>query len=196
MSSKKRTSTIKRETRETSVYVFLDIDTPGKIEVKTPIPFFNHMLSTLLYYMRSSATVIAEDYQNYDDHHVVEDTAIVLGQALKEALGDKKGIKRFSSIFIPMDEALVLVSLDISGRGLGVIELDLKREQIGGLSMENVPHFFSSFAINAGITLHIKKFRGDNEHHIVEASFKGLGLCLYDATRIVWDEIPSTKGSL
>lgn len=192
----KRSATLKRETKETSIQVYIDIDTPGKIEVKTPVPFFNHMLYTLLYYMRSTATVIAEDRQNYDDHHVVEDTAIVLGQAIKEALGDKKGIKRFSNAFIPMDEALVLVSLDISGRGLGVIELNLRREQIGGLSMENVPHFFSSFAMNAGVTLHIKKFRGKNEHHIVEAAFKGLGLCLYDATRIIWDEIPSTKGSL
>ncbi|ARM77146.1 imidazoleglycerol-phosphate dehydratase [Acidianus manzaensis] len=191
-----RNSSIKRETKETTIQIYLNIDSPGKIEVNTPVPFFNHMLNSLLYYMKSSASIIAVDHQNYDDHHIVEDTAITLGQALKEALGDKKGIKRFSSIFIPMDEALVLVALDISGRGMGITELDLKREQIGGLSMENVPHFFSSFAINSGITLHIKKFRGENEHHIVEAAFKGLGLCLYEATRIVSNEVPSTKGSL
>lgn len=191
-----RYATVKRDTKETEIEVYLDIDTPGEIEVSTPIPFFNHMLNSMLFHMNSSAKIIAKDKENYDDHHVVEDTAIVLGEAFKEALGNKRGIRRFFSIFTPMDEALVLVAVDISGRGMGIIDLDLKREEIGGLSMENVPHFFRTFAYNAGITLHIRKFSGENEHHIVEAAFKGLGISLYEASRIVNNRLPTTKGLL
>ncbi len=191
-----RQAKVKRDTKETEIEVIIDIDNPGEVEVSTPVPFFNHMLHSMLFHMNTTAKVIAKDKQNYDDHHVVEDTAIVLGEAIKEALGNKAGIRRFFSLFTPMDEALVLIAIDISGRGMGIIDLNLKREQIGGLSMENVPHFFRTFAQNAGITLHIKKFNGENEHHIVEAAFKGLGISLYEASRIVNNRLPTTKGLL
>ncbi len=183
-----------RETKETKVEVSLDLDEEGDVVVNTPVPFFNHMLTTLGTYMGGSLVINAVDKLNYDDHHVVEDVAIVLGEALKEALGDKKGIKRFSSIALPMDEALVLVALDISNRGMALVNLKLRREMIGGHSTENVYHFYKTFAANAGITLHIMALRGKNTHHIIEASFKGLGLTLYEATRVVGSKVRSTKG--
>ncbi len=185
-----------RETKETRVEVELDLDTPGEVEVKTPVPFFNHMLHTLLFYMRTTSRVMGEDKQGYDDHHIVEDVAITLGQAFKEALGNKEGIKRFSHQIVPMDEALVMLALDISGRPYSRVELRLKRENVGGLSTENVPHFFNSFASNAGVTLHLIQLSGENDHHVIEASFKALGLALYDATRVVYKGVTSTKGSL
>ncbi|MEM4884840.1 MAG: imidazoleglycerol-phosphate dehydratase, partial [Saccharolobus sp.] len=153
-------------------------------------------LTTLLYYMNSTGTINAIDKLPYDDHHIIEDVAIALGQALNEALGDKKGIRRFSHAIIPMDEALVLASIDISGRGMAFVDLNLRREEIGGMATENVYHFFQSFAYNSGITIHIRQLNGYNTHHIIEASFKALGLSLYEASRIVTDEIRSTKGTL
>ncbi|BFH74488.1 imidazoleglycerol-phosphate dehydratase [Sulfurisphaera javensis] len=185
-----------RETKETKVELHLDIDKKGEVKVSTPVNFFNHMLSTLFYYMNSTAMLLAEDKQGYDDHHIVEDVAITLGEAFKEVLGDKKGIRRFSHQIIPMDEALVLVAVDISGRGVSNIELNLNREDIGGLATENIFHFFQSFSYNSGVNLHILQLRGYNTHHIIEASFKGLGFALYEATRIVYEETFSLKGSL
>lgn len=185
-----------RETKETKIEIFLDIDRKGEVKVSTPVNFFNHMLSTLLYYMNSTASLIAEDKQNYDDHHVVEDVAITLGEAFKEALGDKRGIRRFSHQVIPMDDALVLVAVDISGRGVSNVELSLAREEIGDLATENVFHFFQSFSYHSGVNLHILQLRGKNTHHIIEASFKGLGFTLYEASRIIYEETFSMKGSL
>ena len=154
------------------------------------------MLHSMLFYMKVNATILGEDKQGYDDHHIVEDVGITLGQAIKDALGDRRGIKRFSSAVIPMDEALVLVAVDVSGRGYASTNLDLKREKIGDLSTENVAHFFWSLATNAGITLHVRKLDGVNEHHIVEAAFKGVGLALGEACSIQGEGIRSTKGSL
>ncbi|MDT7861005.1 MAG: imidazoleglycerol-phosphate dehydratase [Saccharolobus sp.] len=185
-----------RETKETKVEVYIDIDKKGEVKVSTPIPFFNHMLTTLLTYMNCSAVINAIDKQSYDDHHIVEDVAIVLGKALEEALGDKRGIKRFSHFIVPMDDALILTSIDISSRGMAFINLNLKREEIGGMATENVFHFFQSFAYNSGITVHILQLNGFNTHHIIEASFKALGMALYDATRIIDNEIRSTKGMI
>ncbi|MEM0373754.1 MAG: imidazoleglycerol-phosphate dehydratase [Sulfolobaceae archaeon] len=187
---------IVRETAETRIEVEIDLDNLGQIEVNTPVPFFNHMLHTFLFYMNSSARVIAIDKKNYDDHHVIEDTAIALGEAIKRALGDKRGIKRFSTHIVPMDEALVLTSIDISNRGLSFVDLNLKRDVIGGLATENVKHFIQSLAYNSGITIHVIQLRGENTHHIIEATFKGLGMCIYDASRIIFGEVRSTKGSL
>ncbi|WWQ60189.1 imidazoleglycerol-phosphate dehydratase [Sulfolobus tengchongensis] len=189
-----RTSNMIRETKETRIEVFLDIDRKGEVKVSTPIPFFNHMLTTLLSYMNVTATIAATDKLPYDDHHVIEDVGITLGLAIKEALGDKRGIKRFSHQIIPMDDALILVAIDISGRGMAFVNLNLKRSNIGGMATENVSHFFQSFAYNSGITLHVNQLNGYNTHHIIEASFKALGLALYDATRIIDNEIRSTKG--
>ncbi|MCC6016902.1 MAG: imidazoleglycerol-phosphate dehydratase [Desulfurococcaceae archaeon] len=185
-----------RETRETLVEVELDIDTAGEIEVSTPIPFFNHILETMLYYMNTTAKVKILDKKPCDDHHVVEDTAIAIGEALAKCLENKAGIKRFSHTVVPMDDALVLVAVDVSGRGGGYVELGLERLSIGGLSTENVEHFIETLANRSRITIHVLKLRGKNTHHIIEASFKGLGIVLHDATRIVCRDVRSLKGSL
>lgn len=185
-----------RETKETLVEVFLNIDEVGPIDVTTPIPFFNHMLTTLLYYMNSTANVKAVDKLGLDDHHIVEDVAITLGEVFKEALGDKIGIKRYSSTVIPMDEALILVAIDISGRGGCYANLKLGRGVVGGLSVENVLHFAESLARTSGVTIHLVQLSGMNTHHIIEALFKGLGITLYDASRITSASIRSLKGSL
>ena len=185
-----------RETKETKVEIELDIDQKGEVRVQTPVKFFTHMLSTLLYYMNSTSTVIAEDKLGYDDHHIVEDVAITLGEAFKEALGDKRGIRRFANEIVPMDDALVLVAVDISGRGVSNIELNLQRSEIGGLAIENVFHFFQTFSYHCGVNLHVIQLRGTNTHHIIEASFKALGMSLYEASRIISQDVLSLKGSL
>lgn len=185
-----------RETAETRVEVFLDIDEEGRVEVLTPIAFLNHMLLTMFTYMNATALINASEKLIYDDHHVVEDIAITVGEAFKEVLGDKVGIKRFASTITPMDDALVLVAVDISGRGGAYVKLKLRRELIGDLAVENVIHFINSLAVNSGITIHVIQLSGFNTHHIIEALFKGLGMTLYEASRIVLKSIRSTKGSL
>jgi imidazoleglycerol-phosphate dehydratase len=196
VSGRSRTSVKIRETKETKVRVELDLDESGEVRVETPVPFLNHMLHTMLFYANFRADVKAEDKQQYDDHHVVEDVAIVLGQALKEALGERRGIRRFSSVIMPMDEALVMVALDVSGRGMAEVRLRVPRQTVGGLSVENVPHFFWSLATNGAFTLHVRQIAGSNSHHIIEASFKGVGMAMGEAFRVVSSEVPSTKGSL
>lgn len=186
----------RRETKETLVEVFLNIDEVGPIDVSTPVPFFNHMLTSFLYYMNSTATVKAVDKLGLDDHHIVEDTAITLGEVFEEVLGDKTGIKRYSSMVVPMDDALVLVAIDISGRGGCYVDLKLGRESLGGLSAENVQHFFESLARTSGVTIHLIRLSGVNTHHVIEASFKGLGMALYEASRIVSTSVRSVKGLL
>jgi len=186
-----------RETRETKVEINLDIDSRGDIVISTPIPFFNHMLTTMFSYMNSTVSLVAIDKNPFDDHHIVEDVAIVIGEALDRCLGDRVGIKRYGFVVIPMDDALVLVSIDISGRGGAYIELNLRRESIGGLAIENVYHFIETLANRAGITIHVKQLNGVNTHHIIEAVFKGLGMTIYEATRIVEPGfVRSTKGVL
>ena len=185
-----------RETRETRVEVELNIDEKGEVRVETPIRFLNHMLATMLYHMNSTSTVIAEDRQGYDDHHVVEDVAIALGEAFREALGDKRGIRRFANAIVPMDDALVLVAVDISGRGVSNVELRLRRSEIGGLAAENIPHFLQAFSYHSGVNLHVIQLRGSNTHHILEAAFKALGISLYEASRVVSKDVPSLKGVL
>ncbi|MDK6028376.1 imidazoleglycerol-phosphate dehydratase [Ignisphaera sp. 4213-co] len=185
-----------RETKETKVLVEFNLDEPGDVEVSTPIPFFNHMLETMFVYMNSRASILTEEKKRVDDHHIVEDTAITIGNALDKCLGDRVGVKRFSHQIIPMDDALILIAVDISGRGGSFIELNFTREAIGGLSLENVSHFIDSLAKRSGITIHVIKLKGLNDHHVVEAIFKGLGIALYDATRVVGGSIKSLKGVL
>lgn len=185
-----------RETLETYAEVDIDIDTEGKIGVDTPIPFLNHMLETMFKHMNSSAIMKIVDKKPYDDHHVVEDAAIAIGEALAKCLEDKSGIKRYSHVVIPMDDALILVVVDVSGRGGGYIDLNLEKLTIGGMSTENVSHFIETLATRSKITIHVLKIKGHNTHHIIEAVFKGLGLALHDATRIIGGSIKSTKGVL
>jgi imidazoleglycerol-phosphate dehydratase len=178
------------------VEVELDIDTPGEVVASTPIPFFNHMLETLFYYMNTTAKVKALDKKPCDDHHIVEDTAIAIGEALSKCLESKAGIKRFSHVIVLMDDALVLVAVDVSGRGGGYVELGLEKMYIGGLNTENVDHFIETLANRSGITIHVLKLRGRNVHHIIEALFKGLGMAIHDATRVIGKDVRSLKGSL
>jgi imidazoleglycerol-phosphate dehydratase len=183
-----------RQTRETEVEVEIDIDGQGNIEVDTSIPFMNHLLHSMLFYLNADAKIRGRDKEYFDDHHLVEDIGITLGKAFQEALGDKRGINRFGSSIIPMDEALVITSVDISNRGESHVDLKLKREEIGGMAIENIYIFINSFARNSGITIHVLQLRGKNTHHILEACFKGLGMSLREATKIIDNQVRSTKG--
>ncbi len=185
-----------RETLETKIEVELNIDEAGEVRVSTPIRFFNHLLETMLSYMNSTATINAIDKKPFDDHHIVEDCAIALGETFNECLGDRVGIRRFANTIIPMDDALVMVSIDISGRGRAYIDLNIGRELLGDMSVENIYHFIETLAYRSAITIHVYQLKGFNSHHIAEATFKGLGITLYEASRIVSTRTRSTKGVL
>jgi len=145
-------------------------------------------------YMSSKAKIKAVDKMPCDDHHVVEDVAIAIGEALDKCLGDRVGIRRFAHAAIPMDDALVLVAVDISGRGGAYVELLDEKFTIGGFSTENLEHFIDTLAKRSKITIHVVRLRGSNTHHLIEATFKALGITLHEATRIVCNEVRSTKG--
>jgi imidazoleglycerol-phosphate dehydratase len=189
-----------RTTRETSVSVSLDLDGPeGKVHAATGLPFFDHMLDQLGRHGGFDLTVEAQGDLHVDGHHTVEDVAIVVGECFREALGDKAGIRRFASGAFPLDEALVEVALDLSGRPFTAIDLPFGAVLPLGdppFNPEMAEHFWQSFATAAGITLHIRLRSGRNTHHIVEASFKGVARCLRDAVRVEGGGVPSTKGTL
>jgi imidazoleglycerol phosphate dehydratase HisB len=188
-----RQAVVERRTRETEVRVELRLE-PGDIKVDTPMRFLNHMLETLIFYMGASGSINAVDLRGFDDHHVVEDVAIVLGMAMDKALGDRVGIARFGWSIVPMDDALALVAVDLGGRSYFVFDGSFSRDTVGDLSTEMIPHFFRSFADSARATVHVKLLGGENEHHKVEAIFKALGLSLRQAMQIVGDQVMSTKG--
>lgn len=194
-----RTSTQKRETKETSIQVSIDLDGTGSTEVSTGLPFYDHMLDQLGRHGGFDLSITAVGDLHIDSHHTVEDTAIVLGEAFAAAVGDKVGVRRFASGLYPLDEALVEVALDLSGRPYFVWDVEMPE----AIPMGNPPfdpslaeHAMQSFATAAGITLHVNLKAGRNVHHIIEAAFKGLARCLRDAVRIESLELPSTKGSL
>lgn len=191
-----RKSTIKRETKETTIEATLVLDGSGKSEINTPILFFNHLLDSFVFYSGCDVTLNATGDIEVDDHHLVEDIGIVLGTLFKEALGDKIGITRFSSNFTPMDEALVQTVLDISNRPKLVANISFTREKISNFSLENVYEFLYAFAIESRITLHQSVMYGANNHHIAEALFKSLGRALKEAVTIQTDNVTSTKGTL
>ncbi len=194
-----RTATVNRSTKETSVEVTIDLDGTGTTDVSTGLPFFDHMLDQLGRHGGFDLTVKAEGDLHVDGHHTVEDTGIVVGQAFAEALGDKAGVRRFASGLYPLDEALVEVALDLSGRAHAQIDLPVGEVLPLGdppFNPEMAEHFIESFANQALITLHVTKKAGVNTHHVIEAAFKGLARCLRDAVRIEGDELPSTKGAL
>jgi len=188
-----RQAVVERRTRETEVRVELRLE-PGDIKVDTPIRFLNHMLETLIFYMGASGSINAVDLRGFDDHHVVEDVAIVLGTAMDKALGDRVGIARFGWSIVPMDDALALVAVDLGGRSYFVFDGSFSRDTVGDLSTDMIPHFIRSFADSARATVHVKLLGGENEHHKVEAIFKALGLSLRQAMQIVGDQVMSTKG--
>ena len=191
-----RTANIIRKTKETSIELSLDLDGTGKIKINSGIGFFDHMLTALSFYGGFDLDLSCQGDLEVDSHHSAEDIGIVLGGAIKEALGDRKGIKRFSSTITPMDESLALVAIDISNRPFLVENLAFKRENIGNMSTEDFKEFFRAFAMSSGITLHIDLMRGENDHHKIEAVFKGLGMAVREAVQIVGEDVVSTKGVL
>ncbi len=198
-SSPPRRASRSRATRETSVEITVDLDGRGTTAVSTGIPFYDHMLDQLGRHGGFDLTVAASGDLHIDTHHTVEDVAIALGEAFAEALGDKAGVRRFASGLYPLDEALVEVALDLSGRPFVVWEVDLPEcLPLGDPAFDPqlAEHAVTSFAMAAGITLHVTSRRGRNVHHIVEATFKGLARCLRDAVRVEGTGVPSTKGVL
>ncbi|HVG51186.1 MAG TPA: imidazoleglycerol-phosphate dehydratase HisB [Xanthobacteraceae bacterium] len=194
-----RTGQVKRTTKETSIEVAIDLDGKGESHIATGIGFLDHMLDLLARHSRIDMNVKAKGDLHIDDHHTAEDVGIALGQAVKQALGDMKGITRYADVHLPMDEALTRVAIDISGRPFLVFKTKFNRSKIGTFDTELVNEWFQAFAMNAGITLHVETLYGSNDHHISESCFKGLARALRTAIAVdqrAKDEIPSTKGSL
>jgi imidazoleglycerol-phosphate dehydratase len=195
-----RTSTKQRNTKETTIEASLAVDGTGVVEVSTGLPFFDHMVEQLGRHASFDLTVRAEGDLTVDAHHTVEDVGIVLGGCLAEALGDKRGIRRFASMLLPLDEALIEVALDLSGRPYLAYAIEFAPDTAGlgtpPFDPQLAEEFWRAFATAGNLTLHIRREEGKNTHHILEASFKGVARCLRDAVRIEGEAIPSTKGSL
>ncbi len=194
-----RKASIERKTAETEISVEIDLDGTGRYDNATGIGFFDHMLDQLARHALIDMNVRAQGDLHIDDHHTVEDCGIALGKALAQALGDKRGIRRYGSCLLPMDETLVRAALDLSGRPFLVWDLDLPSAKIGTFDTELVREFFTAFAMNGGITLHVTRLAGVNSHHIAEAAFKAVARALREAIEPdprKGDAIPSTKGTL
>mgnify|MGYP002732651925 CR=1 FL=1 len=194
-----RQAQIKRETKETRVEVTLALDGRGHADIHTGLGFLDHMLTLLAGHGRLDLTVKAQGDLDVDGHHTAEDIGICLGQALKAALGEKRGVNRYGSCLLPMDEALVICALDFSGRGFYAGELPLPTDKIGTFDTELIAEFMTALSANAGLTLHFQEMAGRNSHHIAEAAFKALGRSLRAAIAVdpaLNGEIPSTKGVL
>lgn len=194
-----RIAEISRKTAETDVYVKINLDGTGVNEISTGIGFLDHMLVLFSKHGRFDLTVKCNGDLEVDGHHTTEDIGIALGQAFKEALGDKRGIKRYGSTILPMDEALILTAVDISGRPYLRYRMRIPAPMVGDFDTELLREFVIAFAFNAGITLHIRRLDGVNSHHIIEGTFKSLGRTMRKAVSIdesAKDEIPSTKGVL
>jgi len=200
--SGRRTATRSRATRETSIDVTVDLDGSGRIEVDTGVPFFDHMLTQLGRHGGWDLALSAKGDLEIDTHHTVEDVGIVLGEVVREALGDKAGVRRFASIAVPLDEALVEVALDLSGRPFLVYDIDPApgREAFllgdPGFDPQLAEEFWRAFVTASAITLHLRLRSGKNTHHILEASFKGVARALRDAVKVEGTGVPSTKGTL
>ena len=194
-----RKGSIKRTTKETDVAVTLDLDGTGASAIETGIGFLDHMLDLLARHSRIDLTVKAKGDLHIDHHHTTEDVGIAIGQAVKQALGDMKGITRYADVHLPMDEALTRAAIDISGRPFLVFKAAFTRHKVGTFDTELVNEWFQAFAMNAGITLHVETLYGSNDHHISESCFKALARALRAAVVIdarAKDEVPSTKGTL
>ena len=194
-----RTASISRRTAETDVSVSIALDGTGKAEIATGVGFLDHMLELFARHGLFDVTIKVEGDLHVDQHHTTEDTGIALGEALRQALGDKKGIRRYADIHLPMDETLTRVAVDVSGRPFLVFRTRFEAQKIGTFDTELVREFFQAFAMNAGITLHVETLYGDNAHHIAESCFKGLARALRHALEVDPREggrVPSTKGAL
>lgn len=194
-----RTAKLRRTTGETDVAVVLDLDGTGKSEISTGCGFLDHMLILFARHGRFDLTVQAKGDTWVDDHHTVEDVGITLGDAFARALGEKRGVTRYGSTILPMDEALILTAVDLSGRGLLCYDLAIPTEKVGTFDTQLVGEFFAAFARRADLTLHVKQLAGTNSHHIIEGAFKSLARSLRTAVAIdpaAAGEVPSTKGVL
>jgi len=192
-----RTATVSRTTRETTIRVTLDLDGTGKTTVKTGIGFLDHLFDALSRHARFDVTLTCEGDLQVDDHHTAEDCALALGEALDRALGERRGINRFGWALAPLDEALARAVVDLSGRPFADVALGLRREAIGGLSCENIPHVLRSLAAAGRMTLHVDVLKGENDHHRSEAAFKATALALWQAVaQSGFDDVPSSKGTL
>lgn len=191
-----RIAELTRNTKETKITARLNLDGDGTSTIDTGIGFFNHMLTLFAFHSGFDLDVQAEGDLDVCDHHTVEDIGIMLGDLLTSALGDKKGIARYGNFFLPMDETLAQVTLDISGRPYLVYNCELKRDNIGTFSCEMVSEFLRAFANHAQVTLHVNVLYGENDHHKVEAIFKALGRALAQAVKVEGDRLPSSKGVL
>jgi imidazoleglycerol-phosphate dehydratase len=194
-----RKGAVKRTTKETDIDVLVDLDGTGVSQIVTGIGFLDHMLDLLARHSRMDIAVKAKGDLHIDHHHTTEDVGIALGQAVKQALGDMKGITRYANVHLPMDEALSRVAIDVSGRPMLVFKVEFVRDKIGTFDTELVNEWFHAFAMNAGITLHVETLYGTNDHHISESCFKALARALRTAFAIdprAANEVPSTKGSL
>ena len=186
-----------RATKETDIACWLNLDGSGVAEVDTGIGFFDHMLSALAKHARFDLNLKCQGDLHIDDHHSVEDCALVVGNCLDDALGERKGIARFGCAHVPLDEALCRAVVDLSGRPYPVVDLSLPRERLGRLSCENIPHFFESLAIAGRMALHLDMLKGRNDHHRSEAAFKAVAVALRQAVaRDGSSTVPSTKGAL
>ena len=191
-----RTAKLERRTAETRISVELDLDGEGRAEIATGVGMLDHMLNQLARHGGLDLTVVAEGDLHVDAHHTVEDTAITLGRALNEALGERAGIARFADRSVPLDEALIHVALDLSGRPYSAIALDFPSPMIGQLPSHMAVHFLETLAYEGRLALHVRQLAGRNDHHILEATFKALARALRDAVRVIEDAPPSTKGTL
>ena len=191
-----RQADFERNTKETRIQGDLTLDGSGKLKISTGIGFFDHMLTAMTFYAGFDLELSCEGDLAVDSHHSVEDVGLALGAALKEALGDRRGIARFASTHTPMDESLAMVVIDISNRPFLVDNLTFASDRLGMMNTQDFREFFRAFADSAGITLHIDLLRGDNDHHKIEAVFKGLGRALKQAVKVEGNEVISTKGVL
>jgi len=194
-----RKAAVNRATKETEVAIAIDLDGAGVADIATGIGFLDHMLDLLARHSRIDITVKAKGDLHIDHHHTTEDVGIALGQAVKQALGEMRGITRYAAVHLPMDEALTRVALDISGRPFLLFRVAFARDKVGAFDTELVQEWFQAFAMNAGVTLHVETLYGTNDHHIAESCFKGLARALRAAVAIdprAAGEVPSTKGTL
>jgi imidazoleglycerol-phosphate dehydratase len=191
-----RRADFERETKEVTIRGYLDLDGSGTSDVKTGLGFLDHMLTTVARHGHFELELTATGDTEVDDHHTVEDCAILLGRALNRALGDRTGIARFGHAYVPLDEALSRAVVDLSGRSWAEISIDFTRDTIGEVATENLVHFLRSFAIEGRMALHIDLLRGDNDHHKAESAFKAMAIALRRAVAADGSGIPSTKGTL
>lgn len=192
-----REAQVNRRTGETDISLSLNLDGQGSTSISTGVGFLDHLISALARHARFDVNLTCEGDTNVDDHHSAEDCAIVLGEAISQALGERRGISRFGSAYAPLDEALARAVVDLSGRPFSSVDLNLERDRLGDLSCENVPHIIESLAVSLRASIHVDVLRGKNDHHRAEAAFKALALALRQAVALDGSNtVPSTKGVL